>query len=141
MITRLPVTIYGHTLLGGTDNPNCFTLQGSVRIINMKMGPFERVVKQLAATDVEVRLLSSHIGVIVDPRFPENELTNSRWCTVCCPTSLLPEEQLRNYLKYWRPSFLNGVIVSWSGSTNDGVPDDEVEANMKRLKEYHGKAS
>ena len=136
---NLPVAVSGHTLLGGRDNPNCFSL-GSVRIVNMKLGPFDRVVEQLGAIDVEVTLLSPNVGVITDSRFPENELTNSRWCTVCCPTSLLPEPQLRNFLRVNRPIFKDGLLLAWSWP-HDWVTDDEIDATMKRIKEEdHGKA-
>lgn len=143
---RLKTQVLSATLLGGEDNPNCFTLpnstrDGAVRIVNMKLGPFYRVCEQVDATDVEVRLLSPYAGVIVDPRFPEHELTNHRWCTVCCPTQFLPEEQLRNYLRYMQPTFIDGILMSWSGSMNKQFFDEEVEANMVRLKEYHGKTS
>ncbi len=138
---RIPAIVAGHTLLGGPDNPNCFTLDGGVKIVNMKLGPFERVREQLNATDVEVTMLSPYTGVITDPRFPENELTNDRWCTVCCPTSLLPEEQLRNYLRRWRPHFWDGILMSWCSNTNEVISDEEIETSLKRLQEYHGKAS
>lgn len=140
-MTRLPVTVHGHTLLGGRDNPNCFTLKGSVKIVNMKLGPFNRVVEQLNATDVEVTLLSPNIGLITDSRFPENELRNDRWCTVCCPTSLLPEPQLRDFLRYNKPIFKDGRILAWSWKSGDVVTDAEIDATINRLKEEdHGKA-
>jgi hypothetical protein len=41
---------------------------------------------------VQVHLLSERIGIIHDPRIPD-EWYDKRYCEVCCPESLLPFPQ------------------------------------------------
>lgn len=130
---KLPVRITGHTLLGGDDNPNCFTL-GDVRIVNMKMGPFERVVKSIGATDVEVTLLSDRVGLIDDPRFPVEEMHNRRWCRVCCPFGLLPPDQQRNELRTHTPFIKDGRLASWSWHQGTTHSDEEIDRFLSDLR-------
>lgn len=132
-VVRLSTRISGYTLLGGVDNPNCFSL-GSVRIVNMTMGPFERVVGNLGATDVEVTLLGPRTGVITDSRFPEHELRNSRWCTCCCPFRLLPEAQQRAHLRTWTPHIADGRVSSWSGGVGRSNNDEAIERLLATLR-------
>lgn len=142
-------TVTFRTLLGGPDDPNCFSLalrdglsrhevmdgDGQVRIVNMQLGPFRRVVAEyLADKRVEVELLSETVGLIVDPRVPEHELT-PRWCTVCCPFRLIPEEQQRAFLRFWTPTIRDGKLVGWSNSMHDDNPPEVVDQWMVTLRE------
>ncbi len=136
---RLSLHVTSYTLVGGHDNPNCFSLAaegGDVRIVNMKLGPFERVAAEFLRGGVDAEMLAPGVAILTDSRIPEHELHNDRWCTVCCRFRLLPEEQQRAYLRTWTPHFHDGRLSSWGTRSLGGPPRDDaaVEADLATLR-------
>jgi hypothetical protein len=139
--TRLTLVVTWHTLLGGRDNPNCFSLaeragdQCGVRVVNMKMGPFQRMVRDaVLRDDVEAEVLAPGIVVLTDPRIPPHELHNDRWCGVCCPFRLLPEAQQRARLRRESPIFRDGELAAWGSQMGVARDEDAVERDLAALR-------
>lgn len=136
---RLTLNVTSFTLVGGDDNPNCFSLQtvpgswNSVRVVNMKLGQFDRVVSHGYLTDdVEAEVIDGHYAVLTDPRIPRHELSE-RWCPACLPFRYLPSAQQRAYLRTTAPIVRDGNLIGWSwmpGVTHD---DAAVDASLAAL--------
>lgn len=131
---RLSTTVGWTTLIGGDDNPNCFSLfplnvnatsenligGRDVRVVNMKMGPFERVRAEFLTDGIVEASVRGNVAVLTDSRVPQIELSDY-WCGICCPFAFLPEDQQRKRLVHERPIIRDGKLCGWSsyfGATN-----------------------
>lgn len=81
---------------------NCFSMLYNVdgkdevvKIVNMSYEDILSALTMGLSPPVKVLLLSSNVGVIYDRRISPQWLQNN-YCTVCCPTHLLPLPQRLN---------------------------------------------
>lgn len=137
---RLSLQITSHTLVGGRDNPNCFSLASldggrDVRVVNMKMGPFQRVTATWPKREgVEATIIGGSVAVLTDSRLPEHEMHNSRWCAVCMPFEWLPPDQQRARLRVERPCIVDGRLSSWRIQPGVVHDDETVERFLSELR-------
>ena len=145
---KLSTNVGWMTLIGGDDNPNCFSLfplgahatsenliaGRDYRVVNMKMGPFERVRAEFLSDGMVEASVRGNVVVLTDKRIPQSELSE-RWCRVCCPFAYLPEDQQRASLKRETPLIRDGKLCGWSsnGETNSEETIDKHLADLKAI--------
>ena len=75
---------------------NCFSMitdNNSVRIVNFLVENLEYLLKKKRITyPIKLKALSEHVAIIDDDRIPET-FYRKLYCTVCCPSNLLLQEQ------------------------------------------------
>ena len=98
------ISVSSYTLVGVIENKfpfkggNCFSVTGDdgqyYRIVNFVHENIEELIKLgTISFPIQILALSECIAVINDPRI-EDEWYLTRFCEVCCPTSLLPLPQI-----------------------------------------------
>ena len=78
-----------------TGTNQCFSVKASnkkeYRIVNFYHDNLE---KSKAKFPIEIETIGKHTAIINDHKI-DNEFYNDRFCEICCPHSLLPDEQKR----------------------------------------------
>jgi hypothetical protein len=78
---------HGNCFSMGTDNNN------SVRIVNFLVENLEYLLKKKWITyPIKLKSVSGYVAIIDDDRIPET-FYRKLYCTVCCPSNLLLQEQ------------------------------------------------
>jgi hypothetical protein len=89
------------TLIGASGDKfplrhgNCFSVKtddGERKIVNFFYENLKHLIDNGLAFPIDIESISKHHAIIHDDRIPE-DFYETRYCEVCCPTSLLPIPQ------------------------------------------------
>ncbi len=98
-----------------THGGNCFSVWAnnrlSYQIVNIKFEPLKKLMRfGVVAFPIKIKHIGKNRAIIIDERIPQ-EWLNKRYCSICCPQDLMPEEQQRRIETVYRRKKALGLII------------------------------